>query len=255
MLFATAVVVLFHGAVPLRAHPTRPADAKVAIDRISGESSHAEPVQILRGAEAKAHLAELKSKRPSVFRMAERRMSARGYRPTEQVVVLRTARTEPSLYQPTQSIPTSEGEIVFWSWDDGDDSTWEGTMYISRYSNGAEMLQEAQFDIATATPSVMFESTIWKHLPGLEYAAGDDPNVQGSPVLMASLRGATATPQIELATSMPRPAREWLGCVVNGCLVGAIACAFSGPAYPECVVLVCAAVKLGCTVQIILTYL
>jgi hypothetical protein len=54
---------------------------------------------------------------------------------------------------------------------------------------------------------------------------------------------------------MPRPAREWLGCVINGCLVGAVACAFTGPAFPECVVLVCAAVKLGCTIQIILTYL
>ncbi|MGN6182724.1 MAG: hypothetical protein ACTHQM_03620 [Thermoanaerobaculia bacterium] len=215
--------------------------------RIQNEPDRSNPVQ-------KAHLELLKSKRPTAFEKAERRLTARGFTPTDRVVVFRTGAVAPANFAPVQSVETTEGEIVFWSWDDGDDSTWEGTMWLARYSNGAELLQEAQFDVATTTPTVTYESTIWRKPPDLEYADTLSSGRQ-QPLLVASLNGVAASPQIELASSMPRPAREWLGCVINGCLVGAVACVFTGPAFPECVVVVCAAVKLGCTVPIILTYL
>lgn len=99
--------------------------------RLNGERL----VQVLRGVEALAHLQNLQSKRPEVFQKANARARMRGWRPTNTVLVMRTMRdsvASDEIRSVRQDIYTSEGEVTFWSWDDGDDSTWEGQMFSFR---------------------------------------------------------------------------------------------------------------------------
>ena len=76
-------------------------------------------------------------------------LAARGYRPTDILVVQRklgpAESVLPGVNGPMSIVPqpasttysNSAGEQIFWSWDDGDDSTWEGSQYVERYSDGA----------------------------------------------------------------------------------------------------------------------
>jgi hypothetical protein len=221
------------------------------------------PVEVLHGRDARTHLATLKRRRPQPFELAEKRMLARGFSPTDQVVVLRTehaaagtSRSETGI-DLAQSVATSDGEIIFEAWDDGDDSTWEGTMWIQRYTDGAEILQETQFDISSAAASVLWEDTVWRKPPVVDYVDLDvhppltAPRLDGA---TASLGGMIPSRDVELVTVMPKPARDWIGCVIATCVAGAVGCAFSGPAWLECAVLVCATAKAVCTLQVILSY-
>ena len=45
------------------------------------------------------------------------------------------------------------GEFIASSWDDGDDDTWGGSIYVERYSDGAWRLFDAQLDAGTTATS------------------------------------------------------------------------------------------------------
>jgi hypothetical protein len=84
-------------------------------------------VEMLVGAAALAHIDGLRTAHPSAWQKAEKLLRERGYRPTEHAVVLHTAPNgvlasvrRGKIFRTEDSASTSEGELVMWSWDDGD---------------------------------------------------------------------------------------------------------------------------------------
>ena len=209
-------------------------------------------VQVLTGVEALNHLKNLQARRPQVFAKSSERLRARGWKPTENVVVVRTVRD--SLARrggsngivPAQTAYTDEGEVVFWSWDDGDDGTWEGEMWAQRYSDAAEALSDAQADVRTEDQYVIWEDLVYWDSPTIrqEYQQVRENFRKASPFLLASLRPANG---IQLARVDARQfVRDWMACTVVGCGGAAAGCVFSGPLYIECVFLGCHAAVSFC---------
>lgn len=128
-------------------------------------------VQRIGGEEALTYLQQLEAKNPSVFSEVRRSLRGRGYEPTRTVSVSRTVAT-PGLI--SDSASSSDGEIVMWSWDDGDDGTWEGMVYVKRYSDGATATSEGQMDITV--PEVR---PIWYRTISIDRPGDDEPRPAG----------------------------------------------------------------------------
>lgn len=56
---------------------------------------------------------------------------------------------------------TGSGEIVFSSWDDGDNNTWEGTIWIQDYTSGDTFYFETQFDYGASVDGVTLPNINW----------------------------------------------------------------------------------------------
>ena len=57
----------------------------------------------------------------------------------------------------TTTLSSAEGELVLWSWDDGDPFTWEGTVFMAAYGDKyAEHLSDTQIDIGSVTACPVF---------------------------------------------------------------------------------------------------
>lgn len=129
-------------------------------------------MHVITGAEARQHLRTLMSRNPAAFALAEKRLRARGWVPTDQITVIKTPKIKSS---DTTTITTDEGEVVFWSWDDGNADTWEGEVWAENYGNGAKQLQETQVDIETDA-QVLWEETVFYERPTPVYQeAGRTP--------------------------------------------------------------------------------
>jgi hypothetical protein len=114
----------------------------------------------LHGEAARVRLRELMSRRPEAF--ANLQLPKQGYRPTDIVHVERIAsfRSAGFLSTQTQQELTSEGEILFWSWDDGDDSTWEGVIYFEHYASGLAGTNEAQIDCSNEEQPLLWSQNV-----------------------------------------------------------------------------------------------
>lgn len=131
-------------------------------------------VERLTGKAALAHLHNIMSRRPGAFDRARQSLRDRGFVPTETVYVERTIRlasTQPfgkGLVVPAQDYSESneDGEILFWSWDDGDDATWEGSIYIEIYSDGAASTWEGQIDASNEEHNWIYYLKTWEGGPG-----------------------------------------------------------------------------------------
>lgn len=53
----------------------------------------------------------------------------------------------PSLHAQTYSESNADGEVIYYSWDDGDDGTWEGQQFFEAYRDGYWELTDLQEDI------------------------------------------------------------------------------------------------------------
>lgn len=117
--------------------------------------------QLLRGGKARARLEELRAapKRRVGYLRAELNLMGRGLIPTDHVLVVRHIpaaeiigrSVTPISYSPQDFQESVNGkEILMWSWDDGDDSTWEGTVSVERHSDGLFATWDLQIDIPTA---------------------------------------------------------------------------------------------------------
>lgn len=192
-------------------------------------------VEKLTGEPARAHLRNLKARRGKGFLDADTRLRARGFRQTENVVVLRSVslvagraipRNGTALVEDT--ISTGDGELVFWSWDDGDDSTWEGSIYMCSYSPEADLLADAQLDISTGlNPEPIWEETIYHNVPRDPiYQETSFEALPGAPVqvacasdeLIAGLVGGVPGQQVLLVGSnFGKMVKSWAGCTLGGC--------------------------------------
>lgn len=221
-------------------------------------------IEVLTGEAASNHLRNLKARRVKAFETSDLSLRSRGWRPTGHAVVMRTLRpanarrdsSADSGIALVQNIYTDEGEVVFSSWTDGDNQTWEGEMWAINYSTGGEVLQEGQID--SLTHDVTYESTVWSKAG----ARDKDPvNLyrpqakQGSGILLAKNADFVRDPSIKLVVDMRKFFKDWIGCTLVGCGTSVAGCYFSGPLYIECVVVLCAVSKDLCALNAIIQQL
>jgi hypothetical protein len=221
-------------------------------------------IETLTGSAALAHLRNLQRKRSKAFEKAAQVMRARGFEPTDIVFVQRriprsVARGSASSVMPASesSISSSEGELVLWSWDDGNPSTWEGTIFTAAYGDRyAEYLSDAQLDISSAS---VFD-TEWEELiewyarertPRYQQTERSNGSERGG-VMRASLSESRGRRPYQLLQSAPKqpvnPVKTWAKCSLVGCAGAAGACWISGPGFGHCFTAWCTGAALGCAV-------
>ena len=127
----------------------------------------------LTGSHAVAYVAQ-KERRQPAFREerqeAAEELRAQGFTPTGQVVVIRQlgrptalARLAALASTPVlaQSFSTSAGEVILETWDDGDDSTWEGHVYVENAATGDWSSYTTQYEYYYSTQSGRIPRTSW----------------------------------------------------------------------------------------------
>ena len=254
------------GTAPLLASETAASPQPVSSCNPSGSAAVVHDrssnmwVEVLRGQAANAHLLNLMAKRPAAFEAAQSRLQSRGLKPTDNVVVVRTlALGEPlatSVPQSTLitrdvSVGDASGEMVFWSWDDGNPNTWEGSIYVDHYSQDYQALFEGQLLIPTSNYDWNWGSRIWQSRePRLIEMLGD-PTHPGAPDESVAANPATpfgvdigSTAGSGLSTRairdrIPGYLRCWLGGVIGGCTTVGWTCIGSGLGWPACFALGC----------------
>lgn len=213
-------------------------------------------VERLTGDAALAHLRNLMSRNPAAFAQSRKDLLARGFKPTETVFVERTLRqarsrwdqARPFQYVQDYSESNSDGEIVFWSWTDGDDDTWEGSIYVTIYSNGAETTWDGQiYDATEDHPWVWYQKT-YERQPidkQIEYSAPPLPGRGAEAIQLARLGQPMWKPEFLPAGSFYNWSVCWRSAVVGGCTTAAVACRLSGPAWPGCFGAWCVGAEVG----------
>jgi hypothetical protein len=186
-------------------------------------------VETLRGDAALRHFANWRSQYPKAYAAAAAEFVHRGWRPTQNLVVMRSLRLTSAGWVPANQLPfrqvqdfsAPEGEVMFWSADDGNPATWEGTIYGNNYQTGEVFVLSDQVDISTDDPDVMSEDTIYDYFN------------KGGEELPVSLRGAgpAHSPYHRVIDNRNR---GYLKCVIVGMGVAALRCAFAGPEWPLC---------------------
>lgn len=236
---------------------------------LAGSGMH-RGVELLAGERAADYLRMLMAQHPDRFENLGRYLAEEGYVPTHEVSVARLIRFVPaedqqpmsgSDFRLTTSTSTSEGVVVTHSWDDGDDATWEGSLYVESYSDGAWARYEAQVDIATAD---------WEAIWAEAVAGGGSPDGDPFPARLNdptsglqqkfshALLGRASMPlQSGIAPCfMTLPAQPWfqdfMTCVISGAAGCATACAFTGPGWGNCTSACAAGVYVTCALQTLL---
>lgn len=200
-------------------------------------------VEQLRGTAALAHLQNLRSREPQALIASIKNMKEHGFRPTDHVFVERhlrlarnTSQSGPPPYSLTQtsSEANSDGEIVFWSWDDGDNSTWEGTIYVEIYSDGAASTWDGQiYDETEDHPWVWYQKT-WERDPvDRRIAFPPLPGTRSNDRFLLTNSAIALRPQFDLV-GFYEWATCWRAAVVGGCSGAAWTCRRTGPLWPEC---------------------
>jgi len=214
-------------------------------------------VEVLRGDKALAHLNNLKARRSSAFALAVKLMEERGFKPTNIVTVVRSTRlvrqptsgVRPEMHRVQTSVSNDSGEVVFWSWDDGNSATWEGVVYFEDYTTGANFTGNAQIDISQGdTESIVWEQqvsytsggggSIDKKYTSLRPFSKDQEIVQvasTSPDLIASI---SSRPPIYLTQTAARVA-NFLMCFSSRCYVHMMQCRWTGPGWSDCSAALC----------------
>jgi hypothetical protein len=114
-------------------------------------------VEHLSGIEARRYLNSLRIKHPGVFERAAADLRRKGFTETDEVHVYRTVqhvrRGVKSMgvrppFNLADTASNSDGEIVYWYWDDGGDySTWQGSVYVNDYASGTWITASCQTSV------------------------------------------------------------------------------------------------------------
>lgn len=207
--------------------------------------------EVLEGSRAFQYLSDKRLRHPQRFFGMGSALSARGYRPTDTIFVERSLKPEeardilgdagPRLISPRRASTTYsnwQGEQIFWSWDDGNDGTWEGSQYVERYSDGAWVTFDGQLDISNTNGDA-----IW----GVRTGGGGGLNERNQ----VSHPGVYGPGSVRLAgwNELNKDFRDWAVCITGGCLGCAGGCLFTGPAYPVCYGSCCFGVSIACAID------
>jgi hypothetical protein len=136
----------------------------------------------LTGHAARQRFEQLRASHRGVFEKAAAMLLRHGFVDTGVVEIIRTPRAvrnsrgdSPRPYSLVDSVADTEGEIVYWSWDDGDQTTWEGNIYLHEYSTVNWISFNGQFSVETANAWAMY----WDDPVGASEPAGGGPDNQG----------------------------------------------------------------------------
>lgn len=201
-------------------------------------------VETLRGDAALRHFANWRAKNPRAYAAAAAEYARRGWRPTQNVVVMRSLRLTSQGWVPANALPFRqaqsfsgvEGEVMFWSADDGNPATWEGTIYGDNYQSGDVFVLSDQVDVSTDYPDVITEDTIYE-----QFGKGGDE-------LPLSLHGAGAA-HSPYHRVLDKANRGYLKCVLVGAGLTGLRCAFTGPEWPLCFLIGATIVVLTCLIN------
>lgn len=214
-------------------------------------------IEKLTGQRAVDHFRRLREEKPQRFVGSGEALARRGYKPTREVIVYRTLNIAgqlapadrehlglkmPSPLFASDAYASSEGEIIFWSWDDGSDATWEGQTYVERYSDGAYANYDGQSSIASED-----WYGVWTEQTSSGGGGGDgdcaecviQPTSNGGPAaFVPAVIGGSASPgsgRLDLRQASYLSMWDgYLGCVVSRCAGCGVACAITGPGWPKC---------------------
>lgn len=202
----------------------------------------------IRGQAALDHLKKVMAKNPNAFGRASKVLRQHGYKPTGVVYVERSIRLasatppgagHPSAVAASYTESSSDGEIIIWSWDDGDDATWKGEIYFQNYDTGAAGTWDGEIDDSTTSYPWVWVKNTWQGIGGItkQVGFGVAPSAVRAP-------GIT-TAQFPLTANSPHGLNllttDWLGwaycwrrTVITGCIASAIPCLDTGPAFFGC---------------------
>jgi hypothetical protein len=202
-------------------------------------------VETLRGEAALRYFANWRARNAKAHGRAMEEFARRGWRPTQNILVMRSLRLTSQGWVPANAVPFrqvqdfsgAEGEVMFWSADDGNPATWEGSIYCNNYQNGNIVEFDDQVDISTDYPDVISEDVIYEYFGN-----------KGGDELPVSLRGGGAA-HSPYHRVLDERNRAYLKCVLGGGAITAIRCAFTGPLWAECALMGATIVILGCLIQ------
>jgi hypothetical protein len=213
-------------------------------------------VEQLRSQAARAHLDNVKRRHPDGFAASRADLLARGFVPSTEVYVERTyhqaatrkqssnGRRQPNNKQydlaQNSSEQNSDGEIIFESYE-GPGDTWQGTIYMELYADGAATSWSGQIDTSTSEYPYNWATIDWSY-------AGDDrgpidltsmrqPPIPGAISRAASIQYASWKPGqtvFPVAVNWYNWAYCWRSAVVGGCTTAAIGCIRVTVAWPAC---------------------
>jgi len=211
-------------------------------------------VQRLEGVAALEHLQNVRSRNPSAFSKASASLRERGFKATNRIYVERTLRVA-SNARPMNadgmrlaqdySESNSEGEILFWSWNDGDDNTWEGEIYVEIYSNNDASTWEGQIDSSNEDHEWIYYQETWQK-PREEFQSFKGFLSPRRRVLPAVISPDTAPYLSRLQTA---GWLQWADCwrqeVIAGCTGAAIGCIATDGGWPACWGATCVGVEVA----------
>lgn len=248
---------------------------EVSIERLTGEA-------------AWRHL-DIRIAQNSALKVAYERsraeMSSRGYSATWTVFVeRRIVRTPmrrppnsvvaqfkhlimPSLSAQEYSEANGSGEFIATAWDDGNDDTWEGSIYVQRYSDGAWRLYDSQVDAGTSDDS----SNAPNYHDFLDGRGGNGPggplpirgpglrrpkalfaNLVGANENLDALRKANAVVTAQSGCDWLCRAGRWASCTRGWCAAAAISaygCRRTGAAWLPCFGIACTGAQVACAIE------
>lgn len=203
--------------------------------------SRARVMSILDNANAREHIRRLESLDPQ-FRAAQLRTAAglqsKGFQPTDLAWVATIEVPRPQLAPnqlgfrdvlsrflvATLNAEEFDGyEVIAQSWDDGNHSTWEGSVYARNLSTGEWASSYEQQQLPPEPYTIL-----WGDPAGQSFQPRYQCRKQGSACGYCGQNG-TASCNLQRAI-----VARW-----DSCMLGAGACAFSGPNWPGCVAVAC----------------
>jgi hypothetical protein len=218
-------------------------------------------VEQLHGKAALAHLQNLRGRRPEAFKKAIETLKNKGRTSTDEVFVERTLDTRltkghgitisPYSLVQTSSESSSQGEIVFWSWD-GPGYTWQGTIYMEVYGYGASTW-DGEIDTGSTEYPWDWVDQTWASSDCSPHCGPDNqgrilPLAPGDmthgAVELASLRRSGETRLVDW-NSWYNWSTCWRTNVIGGCTTAAAVCFRVKATFPACWAIGCVGVEIG----------
>jgi hypothetical protein len=155
-----------------------------------------------------------------------------------------------------QDISDGDYEMSFFPFDDGDNSTWEGIIYVrGQYDEATYSLKidDMQEDLSQAG---IYQEVYYPSDGGAPRDCMNSPCPIQGPVSRSghAVRQASFSNHPSAVTLKPQQSRfrTWLGCAASGCITAAIGCRYSGPGYFWCLGGWCGGSLLGCAIGVLI---
>lgn len=128
--------------------------------------------------EAQAKLQELAERKPEAMKKAIAVAQAQGWKPTNRVEHFTKGTMSRIRFIAQEYLASGEGEMLIWDWDDGNEETGEGTVWVRSYATNNEVL----FDIQVSGADV--DITFYEGIDGVVNQAIGAP----APVMIGLLQ-------------------------------------------------------------------